>query len=187
MSDWRERAACRSADPDLFYAPARAEREDERDERVTLALSYCDICPVRDDCAAFHADDRYAIAGGTLPEQRGGRATRRTLVPHGSLAAYERHRAAGEPPCEDCAEYRREYDRDRYARRQGIAAPENILDPVIVDRLASGSDWRDLGANRAERIAAYALARERGETRLAARRRLGLRTGDPMPRRREAS
>lgn len=48
------------------------------------------------------------------------------------------------------------------------------LDPVVVERLVAGGDWRALSATRAERLAAYEAARRAGESGKSARRRLGL-------------
>ena len=52
------------------------------------------------------------------------------------------------------------------------------LDPVVVDRLVAGADWRTIGATRAERIAAAErLDRTGAASRVAIERRLGLRWG----------
>lgn len=56
------------------------------------------------------------------------------------------------------------------------------LDPVVVDRLAHGADWRALSATRAERLAAYEAARRAGESGKSARRRLGLAGRDTASR-----
>lgn len=47
------------------------------------------------------------------------------------------------------------------------------FDPVVVERLVDGADWRRIGATRAERIAAAELM----PTKADAERRLGLRAG----------
>jgi hypothetical protein len=41
----------------------------------------------------------------------------------GTLRAHQRHRRAGEEPCESCLEARRTYDRDRYVRRGEPSSP----------------------------------------------------------------
>lgn len=58
------------------------------------------------------------------------------------------------------------------------------VDEVVVDRLLSGADWRDVGATREERIAAALEALRRPDVALAdIERRLGLRAGRDFPRR----
>lgn len=42
----------------------------------------------------------------------------RKLAPHGTTAAYRRHERHGEPPCEECREAHRKFQRDLYARRK---------------------------------------------------------------------
>lgn len=57
-SDWREDAACREANPELFTA-----RDDDdtggrpNPEAVSRALAYCSECPVIEECCEF-ADSR---------------------------------------------------------------------------------------------------------------------------------
>lgn len=45
------------------------------------------------------------------------------LAPHGTHAAYTRHKSRGEEPCWDCVEGQRAYDRDRARRRRAAARP----------------------------------------------------------------
>jgi hypothetical protein len=44
--DWRDRAACTAADPDLFFA-ADEERANRRNPRVARAKAICTVCPVQ--------------------------------------------------------------------------------------------------------------------------------------------
>ncbi|MGW7398081.1 WhiB family transcriptional regulator [Streptomyces cyaneofuscatus] len=67
MSDWQSKAACRTADPDLFFpepnsAPAR----------IAKAKAYCAACPVKQVCLdeAFRTNEREAICGGLTPDER---------------------------------------------------------------------------------------------------------------------
>jgi hypothetical protein len=55
-------AACATADPDLFFPPdlPEAERERNRQARVTKAKAICAGCPVRGECYAV------AVANGEL-------------------------------------------------------------------------------------------------------------------------
>ena len=48
MSDWRNKAACRDMDPDLFFPTARGEER--------LALKTCSTCPVIHECARYAAE-----------------------------------------------------------------------------------------------------------------------------------
>ena len=67
--DWRHRAACRDADPEIFFPVAEAGPVLAAAE--TRALAYCARCPVRADCLAFALDALpYGIAGGMTAEQR---------------------------------------------------------------------------------------------------------------------
>jgi WhiB family transcriptional regulator, redox-sensing transcriptional regulator len=73
---WRSAAACRSADPDLFFpisdsGPAR--------EQAAKAKAICATCRVRRECLAFalRTGQVYGIWGGTTEHER-ATARRRT-------------------------------------------------------------------------------------------------------------
>jgi hypothetical protein len=56
--------------------------------------------------------------------------TVRTLAPHGTLAAYKRHRRRGESPCDACRAVRNADQRRLYgAARRDLGAPSNALAP----------------------------------------------------------
>jgi transcription factor WhiB len=61
---WRDKAACRAADPDLFYpdTPAQADQ----------ARQICRTCPVRVQCLTAAVRDRedFGIRGGLTPQER---------------------------------------------------------------------------------------------------------------------
>ena len=61
---WREKAACRGSDPDLFYPV----NEDEADE----AIAICMVCSVQEPCLeyALAARERYGVWGGTTEKDR---------------------------------------------------------------------------------------------------------------------
>jgi WhiB family transcriptional regulator, redox-sensing transcriptional regulator len=71
---WRGRAACRGADPELFFREGVVgEPGVTRAPGVTLeAKAICRGCPVRNDCLAhaLSADEKYGIWGGTTPTVR---------------------------------------------------------------------------------------------------------------------
>lgn len=60
---WREHAACRSADPELFFAGGAANAKAKR---------LCASCPVRRQCLddAIGGDERFGIWGGMSSIQR---------------------------------------------------------------------------------------------------------------------
>jgi len=64
-----DQAACRHADPDLFFpvgtgVPTRTD--------IERALRFCRSCPITDACLqyALEHDHRYGIWGGTTPQHR---------------------------------------------------------------------------------------------------------------------
>ena len=61
---WQEDAACRDADPEVFFSNDEADREQ--------ALSYCAACPVRTECLehALATREAYGIWGGTDETER---------------------------------------------------------------------------------------------------------------------
>jgi WhiB family transcriptional regulator, redox-sensing transcriptional regulator len=74
-TNWRSSAACRSADPDLFFPLSRAGAADKQ---IARAKMICAGCQVRQECLEFALtqDQSYGIWGGTTPEDR-QRARRR--------------------------------------------------------------------------------------------------------------
>ncbi|MYR57120.1 WhiB family transcriptional regulator [Streptomyces sp. SID625] len=74
MENWREHAACRHEDPDLFFpigttGPALVQTEQ--------AKAVCRRCPVREECLrwALDTDQTIGVWGGTGEDER--RALRR--------------------------------------------------------------------------------------------------------------
>ncbi len=93
---WRQSAACRDEDPELFYAT--------KDEDIALAKTVCAACPVRAVClerALVEEGDvivrmRFGVRGGTLPAERARfRRARRADTGHVDDAAVLR-RIAGD-------------------------------------------------------------------------------------------
>lgn len=69
-ADWRDRAACRGVDPDLFFP---VTTEGPALEQAARAQAVCDLCPVTRDCLEFalRQRERDGIWGGLSPEDRG--------------------------------------------------------------------------------------------------------------------
>ncbi len=66
---WRLAAACRSADPDLFFPVSSAGRSVEQ---VTQAKKICSGCPVQPDCLGFALRTRqpHGVWGGLTEQER---------------------------------------------------------------------------------------------------------------------
>lgn len=65
--DWRTRAACRTADLDMFHP--------EKGQPATRAKVVCARCPSVGDCREFAlslplSDDRHGVYGGLTPDER---------------------------------------------------------------------------------------------------------------------
>ena len=73
--DWRDDAACRDEDPELFFA--------HDDATAQRALAICAGCPVRDACLehALANGERHGVWGGTTEHER------RVLLRHRRRAA----------------------------------------------------------------------------------------------------
>jgi WhiB family redox-sensing transcriptional regulator len=129
--NWRNLAACRGLDPDLFFA--------ERGDTLTVrnARAVCATCPVAAECLeyAIANDETVGMWGGLcgdelIRERRrraGGRkgpkpGTLRKPIEHGTDAAYHRHRAHGTTPCQPCREAHNAHKAERKAARREAAA-----------------------------------------------------------------
>ena len=66
LVDWREDAACRSSDPDVFFP------DGEDVVGIAQAKAICAACPVREDCLAFAVElnQTDGIWGGRTPAER---------------------------------------------------------------------------------------------------------------------
>ena len=64
MSDWRDQAVCKEADPNLFYSNKPAE--------IKQAVEICNTCPVRVLCAnyAVAENEEYGVWGGLTEADR---------------------------------------------------------------------------------------------------------------------
>lgn len=65
-ADWRDRAACRNEDPEVFFAEGKASRAD-----VIHAQAVCHGCPVRIECGAYAIANRefWGVWGGMSQNQ----------------------------------------------------------------------------------------------------------------------
>jgi WhiB family transcriptional regulator, redox-sensing transcriptional regulator len=68
---WWHRAACRGADPDLFF-PVAADDSPAYARQVAEAKAVCSGCPVRPECLAYamEAMPAHGIWAGTTPQER---------------------------------------------------------------------------------------------------------------------
>jgi len=80
-ADWRDHAACRLADPELFFpvSPGGPSPDQADDGRAARAI--CATCPVRRECLQFALATRQAhgIWGGMSERERGATASRAAL------------------------------------------------------------------------------------------------------------
>ena len=68
-ANWRSAAACRSADPDLFFP---ISSRDPAERQIARAKMICAGCKVRQECLDFAVTygQMYGIWGGTTAEDR---------------------------------------------------------------------------------------------------------------------
>ena len=105
--NWQQYAACADSNPDIFFDP----------ERYAEALLVCRGCPVKAQCREL-GKGQEGVWGGYA--KRGGRPRiedASLLKPHGTDAAYQRHRRRGEIPCPACREAHSRARSGRKARR----------------------------------------------------------------------
>jgi WhiB family redox-sensing transcriptional regulator len=68
-SGWRDRAACRDSNPDLFFPVGSTGGALEE---IQAAKAVCGTCPVREECLAFalETNQEAGIWGGASEEER---------------------------------------------------------------------------------------------------------------------
>lgn len=102
-TDWRTRAACLHADPEVFF-PAPKDRHTLR-----TAVALCEQCPVITDCRAFADKIKpgYGIWAGkpriTKENSYTSPAKNKVCGSPGDAGA-QRHRRRHEPVCTPCAQ-----------------------------------------------------------------------------------
>src|SRR5271163_344740 len=126
--DWRQLAACRPADPELFF-PVSASGPSL--DQITQAKAICAGCPVRQQCLAFALDTRqnHGVWGGMSEEERRPRA--RNPVAGPDTRACDGH---AEPPGTRSSAP----DRDQHIRVRGGDLPGDSLDSHEVVLTAQG-------------------------------------------------
>lgn len=69
---WQDLAACRGADPNLFFPPQHQELKEERIAREAQAKAICAQCPVRRSCLEFALTTRepHGVWGGMSETDR---------------------------------------------------------------------------------------------------------------------
>lgn len=133
--NWRESAACRGCNPELFHLTGK--------HNVNTAKAVCATCPVADTCLqwAIENNETMGVWGGCSEKER--RIIRRQIrlergIPfnqpinyltkpreHGTESGYQWHSRNKQfgPPCDACRNAHNEYTRPRVARwRAGDAA-----------------------------------------------------------------
>lgn len=73
MRDWRDQAACRDVDPEIFFPLSEKGAKAERDAKS--AKTYCRACPVNVECfeqaiELEQVGSRHGVWGGTTPDER---------------------------------------------------------------------------------------------------------------------
>jgi WhiB family transcriptional regulator, redox-sensing transcriptional regulator len=116
--DWRHRAACRDADPDLFFpegdpsAPAYAAQ-------VAEALATCSACPVRLQCAEFGLGEASGIWAGTTEQERQVAASGLPgLCPSGRHLVFSPQDVTAAGICRACKQDRDRASAERRSRNQ---------------------------------------------------------------------
>jgi WhiB family transcriptional regulator, redox-sensing transcriptional regulator len=132
MTGWRDLAACRTVDPELFFPSTGA---DSAATQIEEAKRVCAACPVREACRdwALRQRERYGIYGGMTENER--RADASAAPRTSALCRSGRHLKTGPGRCGACAtDYQRGREQGRtrdqadvYARRAARAREEKGL------------------------------------------------------------
>ena len=75
--DWRDVAACRDTDPDLFFPVGTTGNAAQQ---IRAAKAVCDLCPAKEPCLQFAIENNQdsGVWGGTAEDER--RVLRRAWV-----------------------------------------------------------------------------------------------------------
>jgi WhiB family redox-sensing transcriptional regulator len=149
LTNWRNQAACRNEEPDLFFpagatGPALLQIEE--------AKNVCRRCPVVQQCAAWAlgTNQEHGVWGGYSETDR--RRIRRGGNPNprpaecGTRLGYQRHQRNSTTPCPPCCDahtaYTAELERKKAAEKQRIAERADHMRRMA----ARGLGYRDIGA-----------------------------------------
>ena len=91
--DWRNSAACRKSDPELFF-PVGSVTSGPGLDQAEKAKAVCNSCGVQEDCAqyALENDQKFGIWGGLTEDERlalkrrQNRAERQRRIARGAMA-----------------------------------------------------------------------------------------------------
>jgi WhiB family redox-sensing transcriptional regulator len=74
-ANWRQLAACRGLDVEIFYAPEETRGGPAKREALRTAKRVCRHCPVIDECRVWALDtaEHYGIWGGLTAAERARR------------------------------------------------------------------------------------------------------------------
>lgn len=110
--NWRSQGKCRGMDPQLFYPSAdnsgRVRKEAREACRDCPVINQCYDYALRNEVYGYWAGlderdrKRRQLAAGVTP--RKWLYDTRIFAPHGTDAAYARHKKASEIPCQACLE-----------------------------------------------------------------------------------
>lgn len=102
VRNWRNLAACRGMDPDLFFP----ERGDLYTAQAAQAV--CGTCPVAAECLEFAIEvgEKIGVWGGLsgndLRKEKRRRARRINAAQCGTYGGYHAHRRRGQEACHAC-------------------------------------------------------------------------------------
>lgn len=70
--NWRDKAECNGADPEIFFPDLEFDTAEARRAKTKAAREYCRACPVRQECLDWALDNRVTdgIYGGQTYGQR---------------------------------------------------------------------------------------------------------------------
>lgn len=75
MNDWRHHAACKTADPNLFFAAHNEPAEVTAANAELVVEMYCNQCPVRIECLTAEQGStarEHGVWGGLTERERHG-------------------------------------------------------------------------------------------------------------------
>jgi WhiB family redox-sensing transcriptional regulator len=108
--DWAVGAACRSHDPEIWFATPKDAATIAEAQRI------CATCPVQASCVLY-AKETGSTDGVWSGEYLDKPAQSSRQWVHGTDAGWKRHRRLGERPCSSCVQGHVRFGEDRWAKR----------------------------------------------------------------------